>query len=62
MADRQGFRLVKQRRNGGLYSQLLILVYNKLVTTALRYTPVVLEHHCPYRTQQNGKVYVLFLV
>ncbi|KAI0776831.1 Noc2-domain-containing protein [Trametes elegans] len=30
-------------------------VYNKLVTTALRYTPVVLEHHCPYRTLANGK-------
>ncbi|KAI0632864.1 Noc2-domain-containing protein [Trametes polyzona] len=30
-------------------------VYNKLVTTALRYTPVVLQHHCPYRTLQNGK-------
>ncbi|TBU59905.1 Noc2-domain-containing protein [Dichomitus squalens] len=31
------------------------LVYNKLVTTALRYTPVVLEHHCPSRTLPNGK-------
>ncbi|TBU45669.1 Noc2-domain-containing protein [Dichomitus squalens] len=30
-------------------------VYNKLVTTALRYTPVVLEHHCPSRTLPNGK-------
>ncbi|KAI0351630.1 Noc2-domain-containing protein [Trametes cingulata] len=30
-------------------------VYNKLVTTALRYTPVVLEHHCPYRSLSNGK-------
>ncbi|CDO70395.1 hypothetical protein BN946_scf184999.g35 [Trametes cinnabarina] len=30
-------------------------VYNKLVTTALRYTPLVLEHHCPYRTLPNGK-------
>ncbi|KAI0717685.1 Noc2-domain-containing protein [Cerioporus squamosus] len=30
-------------------------VYNKLVTTALRYTPVVLEHHCPSRSLSNGK-------
>ncbi|KAI0651305.1 Noc2-domain-containing protein [Trametes meyenii] len=30
-------------------------VYNKLVTTALRYTPVVLEHHCPFRSLPNGK-------
>ncbi|PIL25885.1 hypothetical protein GSI_11638 [Ganoderma sinense ZZ0214-1] len=30
-------------------------VYMKLVTTALRYTPVVLEHHCPSRTLPNGK-------
>ncbi|KAF8970594.1 Noc2p family-domain-containing protein [Flammula alnicola] len=30
-------------------------VYNKLVTTTLRYTPIVLEHHVPYRTLPNGK-------
>ncbi|KAA1466846.1 Noc2-domain-containing protein [Dentipellis sp. KUC8613] len=30
-------------------------VYHKLVTTALRYTPIVLEHHCPYKTLPNGK-------
>ncbi|KAF5375408.1 hypothetical protein D9615_007998 [Tricholomella constricta] len=30
-------------------------VYNKLVTTTLRYTPVVLEHHVPYKTLANGK-------
>lgn len=30
-------------------------VYNKLVTTALMYTPVVLEHHIPYKTLANGK-------
>ncbi|KAG6865341.1 hypothetical protein C0991_003378 [Blastosporella zonata] len=30
-------------------------VYNKLVTTTLRYTPVVLEHHIPYKTLANGK-------
>jgi nucleolar complex protein 2 len=33
-------------------------VYNKLVTTALKYTPVVLEHHIPYKTLPNGKLYV----
>ncbi|KAJ4484311.1 Noc2p family-domain-containing protein [Lentinula edodes] len=30
-------------------------VYNKLITTALRYTPVVLEHHIPYKKLPNGK-------
>ncbi|KAH7909312.1 Noc2-domain-containing protein [Hygrophoropsis aurantiaca] len=30
-------------------------VYNKLITTALKYTPVVLNHHIPYKTQSNGK-------
>ncbi|KZT05233.1 Noc2-domain-containing protein [Laetiporus sulphureus 93-53] len=30
-------------------------VYNKLVTTTLKYTPVVLEHHCPYKTLPSGK-------
>ncbi|PPQ68981.1 hypothetical protein CVT25_009166 [Psilocybe cyanescens] len=30
-------------------------VYSKLVTTTLRYTPVVLEHHVPYKTLANGK-------
>ncbi|KAI0337672.1 Noc2-domain-containing protein [Trametopsis cervina] len=30
-------------------------VYNKLVTTALKYTPVVLAHHCPPKLLANGK-------
>ncbi|KAF5381925.1 hypothetical protein D9757_007562 [Collybiopsis confluens] len=30
-------------------------VYNKLITTTLRYTPVVLEHHAPYKNLPNGK-------
>ncbi|KAF9480615.1 Noc2-domain-containing protein [Pholiota conissans] len=30
-------------------------VYNKVVSTALRYTPMVLEHHVPYKTLPNGK-------
>ncbi|KAL1739666.1 Noc2p family-domain-containing protein, partial [Schizophyllum fasciatum] len=30
-------------------------VYNKLVVTTLRYTPVVLNHHIPYKTLANGK-------
>ncbi|PPQ63453.1 hypothetical protein CVT24_004985 [Panaeolus cyanescens] len=30
-------------------------VYNKVVVTSLRYTPVVLEHHIPYKTLANGK-------
>ncbi|KIK56152.1 hypothetical protein GYMLUDRAFT_47364 [Collybiopsis luxurians FD-317 M1] len=30
-------------------------VYNKLITTTLRYTPVVLEHHVPYKNLPNGK-------
>lgn len=31
-------------------------VYNKLVVTALRYTPVVLHHHIPYKTLHSGKI------
>ncbi|KAH7882187.1 Noc2-domain-containing protein [Phlebopus sp. FC_14] len=30
-------------------------MYNKLITTALRFTPVVLVHHVPYKTLPNGK-------
>ncbi|KAF9529055.1 Noc2p family-domain-containing protein [Crepidotus variabilis] len=30
-------------------------VYSKLVNTALRYPPIVLEHHIPYKTLPNGK-------
>ncbi|KLO16607.1 Noc2-domain-containing protein [Schizopora paradoxa] len=30
-------------------------VYEKLVATALRYTPVVLDHHVPYKTLPDGK-------
>ena len=37
-------------------------MYNKLVTTVLRYTPVVLGHHVPYKTLSNGKMYVIFLL
>ena len=31
------------------------VVYNKLVVTTLRYTPIVLNHHVPYKTLANGK-------
>ncbi|KAF8507692.1 Noc2-domain-containing protein [Hysterangium stoloniferum] len=30
-------------------------VFAKLVKTALRYTPVILDHHIPYKTLPNGK-------
>ncbi|KIL65383.1 hypothetical protein M378DRAFT_162000 [Amanita muscaria Koide BX008] len=30
-------------------------VYNKLLTTTFRYTPIVLEHHIPYKKLANGK-------
>ncbi|KAN0080082.1 Noc2p family domain containing protein [Tylopilus felleus] len=30
-------------------------MYNKLVTTALKFTPVILVHHIPYKTLPNGK-------
>ncbi|KAI5120624.1 hypothetical protein M0805_009384 [Coniferiporia weirii] len=30
-------------------------VYEKLVTTSLRYTPVVLDHHVPYKKLPDGK-------
>ncbi|EIM84277.1 Noc2-domain-containing protein [Stereum hirsutum FP-91666 SS1] len=31
-------------------------VYSKLITTALRYTPIILSHHVPYKTLPNGKM------
>lgn len=31
-------------------------VFNKLVLTALKFTPVVLSHHLPYKTLPNGRV------
>ncbi|KAL4071645.1 Noc2p family-domain-containing protein [Scleroderma yunnanense] len=30
-------------------------IYRKLVRTTLRFTPIVLEHHVPYKTLPNGK-------
>ena len=30
-------------------------IHSKLVTTALRYTPIVLQQHLPYKTLANGK-------
>ncbi|KAI9512144.1 Noc2-domain-containing protein [Russula earlei] len=30
-------------------------VYDKLLRTALRYTPVILEHHVPYKTLSDGR-------
>ncbi|KAF7791583.1 hypothetical protein EIP86_002600 [Pleurotus ostreatoroseus] len=30
-------------------------IYSKLVTTSLKYTPVVLTHHCPHKTTSDGK-------
>ncbi|KAL5498263.1 NOC2 [Sanghuangporus vaninii] len=30
-------------------------VYEKLITTALRYTPIVLDHHVPYKKLPNGR-------
>lgn len=37
-------------------SLTVFLVYNKLVSTALKYTPVILEHHVPYKTLANGNL------
>lgn len=33
-------------------------VYDKLVRTALRYTPVVLEYHVPYKLLPGGRLCV----
>ena len=35
-----------------------ISVYEKLVSTTLRYTPVVLDHHVPYKTLADGRLWV----
>ena len=34
-------------------------MYDKLVRTTLRYTPVILDHHVPYKTLPNGRLCVL---
>jgi nucleolar complex protein 2 len=34
-------------------------VFNKLVVTALKFTPVVVTHHFPYKTLPSGKLFVL---
>ncbi|KAI6117964.1 Noc2-domain-containing protein [Pisolithus sp. B1] len=31
------------------------MMYRKLITTTLRFTPIVLEHHLPYKILPNGK-------
>jgi nucleolar complex protein 2 len=31
-------------------------VFNKLVMTALKFTPVVLAHHAPFKTLPNGRI------
>ena len=36
-------------------------VFNKIVITALKFTPVVVAHHLPYKTLPNGKLCVLSL-
>lgn len=35
------------------------VVFNKVVTTALKYTPVILDHHIPYKSLADGRLYVL---
>jgi len=39
----------------GMYSQTSP-VYNKLITTTLKYTPIVLLHHVPYKELANGRL------
>lgn len=34
----------------------LTAVFNKIVITALKFTPVVVAHHIPYRTGPTGKM------
>lgn len=34
------------------------IVYSKLITTALKFSPVVLEYHCPFKTSADGKLLV----
>jgi len=40
----------------GVKFLILFLVYNKLINTALRYTPIVLEYHVPYKILPNGRL------
>ena len=45
-----------------IWIELTRLVFNKIVITALKFTPVVVAHHLPYRTLPNGKMYVHSLI
>lgn len=36
-------------------------VFNKLVVTSLKYTPMVLKHHIPYKELPDGRLYVLII-
>lgn len=38
------------------YQFRYISVFNKVVTTALKYTPVVLDHHIPYKELPDGRL------
>jgi nucleolar complex protein 2 len=40
-----------------IFTNACLAVFRKLVVTALRYTPVILDHHIPYKTLPNGKLY-----
>jgi hypothetical protein len=33
-----------------------LAVFNKIVITALKFTPVVVSHHLPYKVMPTGKV------
>jgi hypothetical protein len=40
----------------------VVTVFNKLVVTALKYTPVVFAHHLPVKELPSGKLYVAVLL
>ena len=43
-----------------LQSELILAtsVFNKLVITALKFAPVVIAHHLPFKTLQDGRMFV----
>lgn len=46
----------KQQSSTQRYEIPNAVIFNKLVVTALKYTPLVLNHHVPVKEQANGKV------
>lgn len=48
----------RRMQNAGRFRLTDTTVFNKLVITALKFTPMVVAHHIPYKTLPGGKLQV----